>query len=201
MAIVLVYVDNLILTGDLTEKIQHTKDNLSIRSQMKELEELKHFLRLEVEKTKEDMFLCQQKYAKNLLETWNAGMQATVYTNDTKHQASYWRMETTGRFTDVSTTASCYMQIPKKPHLEVVRRILRYLKGTVDYGILYRKGEGCQVTRYCDADYTGDCDTRRLTACYFFNLGSGAVSWCSKRQPIVSLSTTETKYKAAAMTA
>ncbi|XP_039131843.1 secreted RxLR effector protein 161-like [Dioscorea cayenensis subsp. rotundata] len=97
--------------------------------------------------------------------------------------------------------ASRYMQNPKKPHLESVRRILRYLKGTTVYGILYRKGERCQVTGYCDADYAGDCDTRRSTTGYIFSLGSGAVSWCSKRQATVSLSTTEAEYRAAAMAA
>ena len=62
--------DDLILTGDLTEEIQQTRENLSVRFQMKELGELKHFLGLEVTTTKEGMFLCQHKYARELLETF-----------------------------------------------------------------------------------------------------------------------------------
>lgn len=53
----------------------------------------------------------------------------------------------------------------------------------------------------CDADYAGDLSTRRSTTGYVFSLGSGAISWCSKRQPTVSLSTTEAEYGAAAMAA
>ncbi|XP_068644922.1 secreted RxLR effector protein 161-like [Aristolochia californica] len=96
---------------------------------------------------------------------------------------------------------SRYMQDPKKPHLEAVCRILRYVKSTIDYGLVYKKGEDCKLVGYCDADYAGDHDTRRSTTRYVFKLGSGTISWCSKRQPTVSLSTTEAEYRAAALAA
>ena len=83
------------------------------------------------------------------------------------------------------------MQKPKKPHLEAMRRILRCVKSKIDYGLLYKKGEDCKLVGYCDAYYVGDHDTRISTTKYVFKLGSGTISWCSKRQPIVSLSTTE----------
>ena len=92
--------------------------------------------------------------------------------------------------------ASRYMQNPRKPHLEAVRRILRYVKGTNDYGLLYKKGETCKLAGYYDADYAGDYDTRRLTTGYMFSLGIAVVSWSSKRQPTVSLSTIEAEYRA-----
>ncbi|KAM2686201.1 hypothetical protein EV2_009117 [Malus domestica] len=96
---------------------------------------------------------------------------------------------------------SRYMQNPKKPHLEAVRRILRYVKSTIDYGLLYKKGEDYKLIGYCDADFTGDHDTRRSTTGHVFRIGSGVVSWCSKRQPTVSLSTTKAEYKAVAIAA
>ncbi|KAF7823791.1 Retrovirus-related Pol polyprotein from transposon TNT 1-94 [Senna tora] len=96
---------------------------------------------------------------------------------------------------------SRYMQSPKKHHLEAVRRILRYVKSTIDYGLLYKKGGDCKLVGYCDADYVGDHDTRRSTTGYVFKLGDGAISWCSKRQPTVSLSTTEAEYRAATVAA
>ncbi|XP_062112859.1 secreted RxLR effector protein 161-like [Humulus lupulus] len=95
--------------------------------------------------------------------------------------------------------ASWYMQHPKKPHLEAMRRMLRYVKDTIDYGLFYKKGDEVKIVGYCDADYAGDHDTRRSTTGYVFKLGSGVVSWCSKRQPTVSLSTTEAEYRATAM--
>ncbi|XP_042448038.1 secreted RxLR effector protein 161-like [Zingiber officinale] len=96
---------------------------------------------------------------------------------------------------------SQYMQNPKKSHLKAARRILRYAKSTIDYGLLYKRNEGCKLVGYCDADYAGDCDTRRSTTGYVFKLGSGTLSCCSKRQPTVSLPTTEAECRAAAMAA
>ncbi|KAL9275593.1 Retrovirus-related Pol polyprotein from transposon RE1-like protein, partial [Drosera capensis] len=69
--------------------------------------------------------------------------------------------------------ASRFIQNPKKPHLEVVRRILSYVKGIIDFGILYRKKEHSQLTGLCDANYARDHDTRSSTTGYMFNLGSG----------------------------
>ncbi|XP_020249544.1 uncharacterized protein LOC109826946 [Asparagus officinalis] len=71
---------------------------------------------------------------------------------------------------------SRYMQKPKKPHLEAIRRILRYIKCTVNYELMYKKGEACEVYGYCDVDYARDHDTRRSTTGYVFSLGSAAIS-------------------------
>ncbi|KAE8732274.1 hypothetical protein F3Y22_tig00002237pilonHSYRG01326 [Hibiscus syriacus] len=222
LAIVLVYVDDLIITGDDEAEILQTKENLSVRFQMKELGQLKHFLGLEVDRTHEGIFLCQQKYAKDLLKRF--GMLECKSTStpmepnikmcahegkDLEDATMYQQLVgsliyLTLTRPDISYAVgvmSRYMQNPKKPHLEAVRRILRYVKNTIDYGLLYKKGEDCKLVGYCDDDYAGDHDTRRSTTGYVFKLGSGIISWCSKRQPTVSLSTTEAEYRAAAMAA
>ncbi|XP_049391504.1 secreted RxLR effector protein 161-like [Solanum stenotomum] len=96
---------------------------------------------------------------------------------------------------------SRYMQNPKKSHLDGVRRILRYVKSTIDYGLFYKKGEECKLIGYCDSDYGRDHDNRHSTTCFVFKLGTGAISWCNKRQATVSLSTTEVEYRAIAVAA
>ena len=70
---------------------------------------------------------------------------------------------------------------------------MRYLKGTKDYAINYN-GEGTDWCGYSDASYADDRSNRRSTAGYVFCLSSGAVSWCSKQQSVVALSTTEAEY-------
>ena len=90
---------------------------------------------------------------------------------------------------------SRYMQSPKKPHL--ARGILIYVKGTIEDGLLYKRSKDCKLVGYCDADYAEDHDTRRSTTGHVFKFGSGTISWCTKRQPRVSFSTTEVEYRAA----
>ncbi|XP_049382904.1 uncharacterized mitochondrial protein AtMg00810-like [Solanum stenotomum] len=72
---------------------------------------------------------------------------------------------------------SRYMHKPKKRHMEVVRRILRYVKSTISYGLVYKKGEEYKLVSYCDSDYAGDHDTRHSTTGFVFKLGAGAISW------------------------
>lgn len=96
---------------------------------------------------------------------------------------------------------SRFMQNPRKPHLDAVRKVLRYVKTTLNYGIVFKRGGECKLAGFCDADYAGDLDSRMSTTGYVFMLGSSVVSWCSKRQPTVSLSTTEAEYKVVAMAA
>lgn len=83
------------------------------------------------------------------------------------------------------------MQNPKKPHLEVVRRILRYVKSTIDYSLLCKECESYKLTGYYDVDYARDHNTRRSTIGYVFRIGSVTISWYSKRQQTVLLSTTK----------
>jgi ribonuclease HI len=75
--------------------------------------------------------------------------------------------------------------------------VLRYLGGTVDYGITFGS-DNSGLIGYCDADYAGDTDTRKSTSGYIFILHGGAITWSSKRQATVAASTTEAEYMAAA---
>ena len=93
---------------------------------------------------------------------------------------------------------SQYMANPGPQHWIAVKRILRYLQGTSNHVLQYGGSpSSLQVIGYCDADYAGDIDTRRSTTGYTFLLAGGAISWNSKKQPTVALSTSEAEHMAA----
>jgi hypothetical protein len=91
---------------------------------------------------------------------------------------------------------SRFMADPGKEHWDVVKRILRYIKGTLDVSLCFR-GLQFIVKGYVDSDFAGDLDKRRSTTGYVFTLAGGAVIWLSKLQSVVAISTTEAEYMAA----
>lgn len=97
----------------------------------------------------------------------------------------------------VSTIAK-YMANPGPNHWTAVKRIFHYLQGTLSKGLVYHKSSTSPLLLhvFTDADWGGDLDTRRLTGGYCFLLSQAAICWSSKKQPSVSLSSTEAEYMA-----
>ena len=83
-----------------------------------------------------------------------------------------------------------------KQHWTAVKRIMRYLKKTKHYGLLYSRSKSDMCSEYSDSDYAGELDDRKSTSGHLFKLAGAAVSWTSKEQSTVSLSTAEAEYVA-----
>jgi len=96
--------------------------------------------------------------------------------------------------TFVVGVCSRYQAEPKMSHLVQVKRILKYINGTTDYRILYSHIDNSRLMGYRDADWAGSADDRKSTSGGCFFLGNNLVSWFSKKQNYVSLSTTESEY-------
>ncbi|XP_050909230.1 secreted RxLR effector protein 161-like [Lathyrus oleraceus] len=98
--------------------------------------------------------------------------------------------------------ASRFMERPKVSHLAAVKRILRYVKGTLGCGVLFpvsNTGHKCNLLGYIDSNWCGDKDDRKSTVGYIFMFGSTPISWCSKKEPVVALSSCEAEYIAASL--
>jgi hypothetical protein len=91
-----------------------------------------------------------------------------------------------------------HMHDPREPHLAALKRLLHYLRGTVDYGLLLHRSTSSELVVYTDADWVGCPDTRRSTSGFAVFFGGNLVSWSSKRQPVVSRSSAEAEYRAVA---
>jgi hypothetical protein len=91
-----------------------------------------------------------------------------------------------------------HMHDPREPHLTAMKRILHYLQGTPDYGLLLRRSSSSDLVVYTDADWTGCPDTRRSMSGYAAFLGDNLVSWSAKRQTVVSRSSAEAECHAVA---
>lgn len=216
--VVLLYLDDMI-DG---KEVANLRSELSARFEMKDLGELSHFLGLEMKSVKDGIFLTQEGYAKKLVDEF--GMKnskkcftpldanAKVNSNEGSllldprpfHALVGSLLYLTISRLDIVFSVnfiSRFIQTPRKPHLEAAKKILKYINTTCDKGLLYKSGADFLLYGYTDADLGGDLDDLKSTSGYVFLCGSIGVSWCSRKQDSVSLSTTEVKYKAAALAA
>uniref|UniRef100_A0A3Q7HIM5 Uncharacterized protein n=1 Tax=Solanum lycopersicum TaxID=4081 RepID=A0A3Q7HIM5_SOLLC len=186
--------------------------------EMSDLGLLHYFLGLEVKQGIDGIFLSQRKYATDLLKKFtmvNCKVATTPMNINEKlcrddgsemANATYFR-SLVGGLNYLSHTRpdiafsvgviSRFMHNPSKLHLGAAKRVLRYIAGTTEHGIWYSKATNFTLTGFTDSDYAGNIDDRKSTSGFLFNLGSGAISWSSKKQEIVSLSTSEAEYIAA----
>ncbi|KAF5819693.1 putative RNA-directed DNA polymerase [Helianthus annuus] len=93
---------------------------------------------------------------------------------------------------------SQFMHQPQASHMEAVLRIVRYLKGTAGHGILFKSNGHLEIQAYTDADWAGDKGTRRSTSGYFTMVGGNLVTWRSKKQKVVALSSAEAEFRGVA---
>jgi len=89
------------------------------------------------------------------------------------------------------------MHCPSEEHLKVAKRVVRYIKGTINYGIKFQKIQNLLFVGYFDSDSGGSLDDMKSILGYCFSLGMGIFSWCSKKQEIVAQSTAEAEFIAA----
>jgi hypothetical protein len=192
---------------------------------MQDLGELKYCLGLEVKRGKGYMHIRQEQYITQMMKQFGMedskplGTPQDVSQKLTKQEEGkkmtrdmqdipyrnavgaliYAAVATRLDIANAVGNVSKYLENPSRIHWEAVKRIFRYLNGTKDYGLLYSKGE-MKLKGYSDSDYAGDLDTRRSTTGYAFQLGGNTITWNSKRQQTVALSTTEAEYMALCQT-
>ncbi|XP_056690349.1 uncharacterized mitochondrial protein AtMg00810-like [Spinacia oleracea] len=216
MCIVLVYVDDLLITENDEEYIQRLKIELDREFTVKDLGEMRYFLGLEVSRTEKGTLLNQRKYVSDILqftgllkckpvscpfpkkiklstdegelmsdpERYRSLVGKLLYLNLTRADISFSVQQ-----------LSQFMACPRMPHWEATLHVVKYLKGTPDFGLFYPSNSKLELVAYCDAD-GGACpfSARSLTG-YCVFLGGSLISWKTKKQKTISKSSCEAEYR------
>ncbi|XP_071909660.1 uncharacterized protein [Coffea arabica] len=219
VAILIVYVDDIILTGDDCGGLENLKKFLAKEFEIKDLGNLKYFLGMEFARSKEGIVVSQKKYVLDLLkETGMMGCRPAetpmepnlklqpASVEKVRDREKFQRL--VGRLIYLSHTrpdiafpvsiVSQFMHSPGSEHFEAIHRILRYLKGTPGKGIFFKARGHLQVEAYTDADWAGCITDRRSTSGYCTYVGGNLVTWRSKKQNVVARSSAEAEFRAVA---
>lgn len=214
-----IYVDDGIIIGPNEKGIRRTLQKINSKFEIKICEKPTSFLGMEITQNSIGINLTQTAYAKQILKKYNMEDCKHVTTpckkdedsQDTieKQENKFPYREAVGSLLYLSTKtrpdlayavgmASRNMENPDRKDIVAVKRVLRYLAGTLGEGVCYKNNTELELSVFCDSDYAGDVKTRRSTTGYIIMLGGGPVAWCSRRQAIVALSSTESEFIAAA---
>ena len=216
-----VYVDDIVLAGRDERRLQEIKDDFSKKFDIKDLGEIKYFLGIKVVQDKESnsIWIGQPAYTKNLLKSYgmqdsnpvntpadaNSKLQPATNQDEPLNQTQYQSAVGSLMYLSVSSRPDIAFAVnnlarfnsnPRKEHWSALKRVLRYLNGTINYGLLYKQGGPEHFVGYSDADWAGDLSDRKSTSGYVFILSGGPVSWSSRKQKCVALSTAEAEYVA-----
>lgn len=202
-------VDDLIFTGNDQFMFKEFKGFMMIEFDMIDLGRMSYFLGMEVVQRLEGIYVGQRKYAQEVMERFNMDQCNSVHNlvilgfklmkdedevvvdNTTYKLIVGSLMYLTAARPDIMFVVSLiskYMEHPTELYLQVAKRVLRYLNGTIDFALFYQKGGNEDLIAYMNSDYAGDQDDRKSTSRYVFMLSSRTVSWSSKKQLVVTLS-------------
>ena len=184
---------------------------------MTDLGLMKYFLGMQVRQSPGEIFISQEKYADDILKKFNmsnckslstpmaVNKKLSKYDESEKVDEKLYRSlvgsliyltNTRPDLVQAVSVVSRFMSEPNKTHFAVAKRILRYVKGTKCYGLLYRSEGDSKLVGYTDSDWAGCVDDRKSTTGYVFSVGTKTISCSSRKQKTVALSSAEAEYVA-----
>ena len=219
---VLIYVDDMIVTGNNVQELNKFIAKLNRHFSLKDLGALHYFLGIEVYRDDTGLYLTQSKYIGEILDRF--GMlnikpcptpmvsgkvlskdDGEVLDNPTMYRSAIGALQylvhTRPDIAFSVNKLSQFLQCPTTTHWNGVKRILRYLKGTLCHGLHIAYSERLDIIGFSDADWACCPDDRRSVAGYCVYLGETLIAWSSKKQAVVSRSSTESEYRALAQVA
>ncbi|GJS17954.1 retrovirus-related pol polyprotein from transposon TNT 1-94 [Tanacetum coccineum] len=218
LIIVQIYVDDIIFGSTCQDMCDEFAKIMHDEFEMSMMGELNFFLGLQIKQMEDGIFFNQSKYIKEMLKKFgleDSKPMKTPMSSDTKltkdeecesvDSTKYRGMISSLLYLTASrpdimfSVCLCarFQEAPKTSHLEVVKRIFRYIKGTTHLGLWYPKGTGIETIVYADSDHAGDYVDRKSTSGICTFVGCCLTSWFSKKQTALAISTTEAEYVSA----
>ena len=218
----LLYVDDMLITGNSSAVMDKFLDALNKQFKMKDLGQMHYFLGIQATFHSNGLFLNQQQYAENILAVASMSdcnpiatplpaqlnqipQRKELFSNPTYYRTLAGKLQyltLTRPDIQYSVNYICKkMHSPTVSDFDLLKRILRYVRGTTDMGINFTKETDCVVRAYSDSDWGGCPSTHRSTRGFCTFLGSNLISWSSLKQPSVSRSSTEAEYRSLSQTA
>lgn len=218
MIVAQVYVDDIIF-GSTKDELAHSFSKLMQEEfEMSMIGELTHFIGLQIRQQELGIFLSQSKYAKNLVKMF--GLESASFVRTPMSPNVKLTVDLLGKSVDSSLYGSMigsllyltasrlninysvgvcarYQANPKESHMIALKRIIKYVKTIADFGVWYNKDTNDVLVGYFHVDWAGNADDRKSTLGSYFYVGNNLVSWMSKKQNSISLSTAEAEYIAA----
>ncbi|GJU30420.1 retrovirus-related pol polyprotein from transposon TNT 1-94 [Tanacetum coccineum] len=215
--LVQIYVDDIIFGSTNPKYSKRFEKLMHSRFEMSLMGEMKFFLGLQIHQSPKGIFINQAKYALEILKKHNMDNCHSIGTplatkpkldvdlsgepvdqSDYRSKIGSLMYLTSSRPDLVQAVCYCarYQARPTQKHLKEVKRIFKYLKGTINMGLWYPKDSGFELTAFSDADHAGCLDTRKSTSGGIQFLGDKLVSWMSKKQNCTAMSSAEAEYVA-----
>lgn len=217
IALFIVYVDDIVITGDDHDQISHLKSILTEEFEVKDLGQLKYFLGMEIARTRDGICVSQRKYTLDLLketgmleckvantpvEPMKQSEEESVPADKDRYQSLVGKLiYLTHTRPDIGfavSLASRYMSNPTETHMKALNRILQYLKGTPGRGLYFQKSHNQGIEVYTDSDWAGSLSDRKSTTGYCTFVWGNLVTWRSKKQSVVARSSAEAEFRAMA---
>lgn len=219
IAYLLLYVDDIVLTASSPALLKRIITSLNSEFEMSDQGPLHHFLGITVKRDSSGLLLHQQNYAADILHRANmTNCNPCLTPVDTKQKLSADDTPPVSDPTQYRSLAGdlqyltftrpdiafavqqicLFMHDPREAHLNALKRILHYVKGTLTHGIRMTRSPSLSLTAYSDADWAGCPSTRLSTSGYCVFLGDNLISWSSKRQQTISRSSAEAEYRGVA---
>ena len=223
--IIACYVDDILIASPIRKEITQIKSKLDLRFRFKHMGDVKDYLGMQITRdiTQRTLHINQKAYIKLLLDRMGMadchptktptergtylGPPDPEYTSPSDLKEAYQALigllnwisqKTRPDITYACSQLSRYLNNPSPDHMAAAKHLLRYLSGTSSYGVLYTPDADDQLVGYTDASYADDKATSKSTGAYAYRLHGSLISWSSKLQPIVTTSSCESEYVAAA---